>query len=330
VKQLGVLGTMIWDHITGRDPRDAPVEEWGGISYALAALDASLPAGWRVVPLVKVGRDLAPRALTFLRDLARVAPDARFVETPGTNPRVRLSYRDGDRRCEGLTGDVPRWTWDELGPMVLGLDALYVNFITGFECDLPTAQALRHAFAGPVYGDLHSLALGRRPDGERYYRPIEEALAWLSCFDVVQVNEDEMAQLGSDPFALASRALERGVSAVCVTLGARGALYVAAGDPHPFAWATRGAPRPAAHPGGGAWGGSGGAVVRTARVAPEGDPVSGDPTGCGDVFGATLAARLLQGDALEDAMREANRMARRNVTFRGATGLARHLAGRLA
>jgi len=320
VKRLGVLGTMIWDHITGRDPREAPLEEWGGISYALAALDASLPAGWRVVPLVKVGRDLAPRAQTFLRGLSRVAGDARFVEIPGVNPRVRLSYREGDRRCEGLTGDVPRWTWDELGPMVLGLDALYVNFITGFECDLPAAQALRRAFAGPIYGDLHSLALGRKPDGERYYRPIEEALAWLSCFDVVQVNEDEMGQLGSDPFALASRALENGVSAVCVTLGSRGAVYVTAGDGRPFGWAVRGETRPAARPG----------LVRTARIAAEDQPVSGDPTGCGDVFGATLAARLLQGDDLEAGIREANRMARRNVTHRGASGLARHLQGQLA
>lgn len=317
--QLGVLGTMIWDHIQGRDPRESPVEEWGGISYALAALDAALPAEWQVVPLVKVGRDLAPRAQEFLRGLDRAGRGARFIETPGTNPRVRLSYVDGERRCEGLTGDLTRWTWDELGPLVLGLDALYVNFITGFETDLATMQALRHAFPGPIYGDLHSLALGRLASGERYYRPIDEALAWLSCMDVAQVNEDEMAQLGDDPFALASRALERGVSAVCVTLGARGALYVATGDERPLAWLARGEQRPAA-PGG---------IVRTARVADDGGPLSGDPTGCGDVFGATLAARLLAGDTLEAGMREANRLARRNVSYRGATGLADHLRGRL-
>jgi hypothetical protein len=133
-----VLGTIIWDTIIGRDPAEAPVEEWGGIAYALAALDAALPPGWRIVPLVKVGSDLAPRAGAFLRTLP-VAAEARFLEVPVANPRVRLDYREGARRCEHLHGGVPPWTWAELGPMVLDLDALYVNFITGFECDLATS-----------------------------------------------------------------------------------------------------------------------------------------------------------------------------------------------
>jgi len=248
LKRLGVLGTMIWDTIQGRDPRESPVEEWGGISYGLAGLDAALPPDWEVVPLVKVGRDLAPRAAEFLRTLARASRGARFIEVPEPNPRVKLSYLDDQRRCEGLTGGLPTWTWAELGPLLLGLEALYVNFITGFECDLATAQALRRGFAGPIYGDLHSLALGIREGGTRYYRPIEEALAWLACFDVAQVNEDEMRQLGDDPMTLAARALERGVGAVCVTLGARGAVYVAAGDFTSLAWAGAArcfSPRPA-------------------------------------------------------------------------------------
>ena len=33
------MGSFVWDVIHGRDPRDAPVEEWGGITYALGALD---------------------------------------------------------------------------------------------------------------------------------------------------------------------------------------------------------------------------------------------------------------------------------------------------
>ncbi len=317
LKKLGVLGTMIWDTILGRDPAAAPFEEWGGISYALAALDAALPADWQVVPIVKVGRDLAERAHVFLSGLGTAA-GARFVEVPATNPRVRLNYRDRERRCEGLQGGVPPWTWAELGPMVLDLDALYVNFITGFECDLATAQALRQAFHRPLYGDLHSLALGIRADGLRQLRPIEEPLAWLACFDVAQVNEDEMHQMGDAPLELAARAVARGVQAVCVTLGARGAVYVAAPGFDGLAAGSAGG-RPAA-----------GQVVRTARIETEGEPVSGDPTGCGDVFGSTLFARLLAGDGLEPAIREANRMARRNVTYRGATGLQHHLRGALA
>jgi sugar/nucleoside kinase (ribokinase family) len=71
-------------------------------------------------------------------------------------------------------------------------------------------------------------------------------------------------------------------------------------------------------------------VVRTATVESEGEPANGDPTGCGDVFGATLFARLLAGADLEGAIRDANRMARRNVSHRGATGLQHYLRGALA
>jgi sugar/nucleoside kinase (ribokinase family) len=56
----------------------------------------------------------------------------------------------------------------------------------------------------------------------------------------------------------------------------------------------------------------------------------GDPTGCGDVFGAVTCAQLLQGATLEAAIRAGSRMAARNVTHRGATGLRDHLLGRLA
>jgi sugar/nucleoside kinase (ribokinase family) len=302
---------MVWDTIVGRDPAEPPLEEWGGIGYALAGLDATLPAGWEMVPLVKVGRDLADRAHGFLHALEHVGPGARFVEVPEPNPRVKLFYQSSERRCEGLRGGVPPWTWPELGPMVADLDALYVNFITGFEASLDTMQALRRAFDRPLYGDLHSLSLGIRDDGMRHLRPLDAPFAWLQCFDVTQVNEDEMGQLGPDPLALAARALEGGVRAVVVTVGARGAVYVATRVEDMF-----GPPAPAG-------------VVRTARVAPDGDPVDGDPTGCGDVFGATLVASLLDGRPLEAAIGLANRMARRNVSYRGATGLQHYLRGAL-
>ena len=42
-KRLGVIGTFVWDVIHGRDPLSAPVQEWGGITYALSAFDAALP-----------------------------------------------------------------------------------------------------------------------------------------------------------------------------------------------------------------------------------------------------------------------------------------------
>ncbi|HJR51671.1 MAG TPA: PfkB family carbohydrate kinase [Gemmatimonadales bacterium] len=340
--KIGILGSLVWDQIYGRDPLAAPVEEWGGIAYALASLDASVAPGWEIVPLIKVGQDLAGKAREFLGGLGHVTPGGRCVEVPAPNNRVVLHYYSTERRTERMSGGVPGWTWSELGPMVRDLDALYLNFISGFELALGTAQALRQGFRGPIYVDLHSLLLGMQHDGVRVPRPLQDADSWLGCFDVIQLNEDEMRQLSPDPLSLAAEAIGAGTSLLIVTLAAKGAAYVAA--PGFDGWAGG---QPVGRSGGRAVGSLGGlssgrlttptarppdrptaAPLRTALIpAPTVDAL--DPTGCGDVFGAAAAARLFAGDPVEAAIRHANAMAARNAAFRGAGGLSRHLRGEL-
>jgi hypothetical protein len=324
VKRLGVISTMVWDTIHGRDPKEKPVEEWGGIAYGLAALEAALPPDWELVPLIKVGQDLAPKANEFLRALSRRSAAARFVEVPDPNMRITLHYESLSRRCEDLSGGMPVWTWAELGPMVRDLDAIYVNFISGVEMSLETTTLLRQGFAGPLYADLHSLFLTIEPDSRRLPRPLHDAPHWLRCFDVVQLNEDEMELLGPDPMEVAAMALGQGVRLLVVTLGERGAVYFATEPFHLLAgsdavarWTTH--PTPLA-----------GGPIHTALVAPETVLHEGDTTGCGDVFGAALLAQLLQGMSIEPAIRAANGFAQRNVTGRGATNLQYHLRGEIA
>ena len=326
---------MVWDQIHGRDPLAPPVEEWGGIAYALAGLDASLPPDWHIVPLIKVGRDLSAQAQDFLRGLERLAPGTRCVEVTAPNNRVVLHYQSQERRCERMAGGVPGWTWAELGPMVKDLDAIYLNFISGFELCLGTAQALRQGFHGPLYADLHSLFLGMHQDGIRVLRPLPDAPSWFGCFDFVQLNEEEMQQLTPDPLALAAQALGVGVSLLSVTLGPRGVAYVAApgfdglvrqrggreaGQEQHTKSSPAEAPRPRSP-----------AAPLSARTAliPAPHIETLDPTGCGDVFGAAAFARLLAGDPVETALGHAAGLAARNAAFRGASGLARHLRGEL-
>jgi hypothetical protein len=298
--KVGVIGSLVWDEIHGRDPAAGVVEEWGGVAYALAGLDAHLPDNWEIVPLIKVGFDLADQAREFLATLKRLAPGARCIEVPVPNNRVVLYYQSAERRCERMAGGVPAWNWPELGPMVRDLDALYVNFLSGFEMCLGTAESLRRGFAGPIYADLHSLLLGIQGDGVRVLQPLPNAPSWFGCFDVIQVNEDEMNQLGPDPMALAAGMLGAGASTLIVTLGPRGAVYVTAGNP-----------------------------ISTALIPAEIISDATDPTGCGDVFGAAVFARLLAGESLPTAIAAGNRAGARNVTFRGASGLAQHLRGEL-
>ncbi len=319
-RTLGVVGTLVWDRILDRDGRSEPVEEWGGIGYALGGLSAALPKGWRVLPILKVGRDLSEEAFRFLNSIPGVDTSAIMV-VPEPNNRVELRYETDQRRTERLTGGVPPWTWPELAPVVQLCDALYVNFISGFEMRLETAQALRMAYHGPSYADLHSLFLNIGPGGVRLPRSLEAWQAWLRCFDAVQMNEDEFDLLGSgaDAWEVAANEIGPELRLITITLGPRGAAYVCASDfrPDPMSW-----------PGDAGLAVSG--AARSGRVGLPDLPRSGDPTGCGDVWGATTFARLLSGDGLEPAMEQANRSASRNVDHRGAKGLSLHLSGRLS
>ena len=322
-RRLGVIGTFVWDVIYGRDPRERPVEEWGGITYALSALDAALPDEWEIVPLVLVGDDLVDEARRFLRTLRRIAPDAAPIAVPYPNNRVELRYYSDERRSERLTGGVPPWSWLGLKPLLGNLDALYINMISGFELELETAQLIRQNYRGPIYCDLHSLMLSVQPTGFRAPRRLENVAAWCACFDLLQVNEDELAMMAPDPMALAATAFANGIRCLVVTLGSRGVVYFAAPGFDALSDLTR-QPLASTPPIG---------PVRTALVPAErarGTIDAGDPTGCGDVWGATYFSRLAAGDKLSDAMRAAMRAAARNVEHRGATGLAHYLRGELS
>ena len=294
--RLGVLGTLVWDTIDGPEASDS-LEDWGGLAYALGALEATLDPAWDIVPIVKVGKDMMSEASAWFAGLRGVSDRSGVVLADCENNRVALKYTGPARRVETLSGGVPPWTWTELAPLVEGLDALYVNFISGFELSLEVAQRLRGGVAGPTYADLHSLFLGVDDGGRRFHRPLEDALSWCRAFDAVQVNEDELAQLAADtgdPWAWAHWSVGEGVKELLVTMGSEGAARV--GPPET--------------------GGEEGAEVL--RVATS-DPGGGDPTGCGDVWGATFFGGRLAGVPLTSAMERANRVAGINLRARGAT-----------
>ncbi len=321
MKRLGILGTFVWDRIWTLEDQAAgrPFETWGGMAYALSAAAAARPEGWEIVPVVKVGEDLVEAAREYVAGLPGVSVAPSILSVPVPNNRVELRYFSADRRGERLTGGVPAWTWEELAPHVAGLDALLVNFFSGFELGLQASEQLRANFGGPLYSDLHSLFLGCPSAETRAYRPLEQWERWVACWDAVQLNEDELRTLvGGDVPSWtdgAARVLAHGPGLVAVTLGPEGAAVAErAGFPaDPSAWAgSRGDAEP-------------GEV--TAAIHPTAGSAQGDPTGCGDVWGTTFFTRLLAGDGVEGAVARAHAAARRKLGHRGASDLYPHLVG---
>ena len=310
--KLGVVGTFVWDTIWTLEDVQAgrPFETWGGVAYSLAAAAAARAGGWEVVPIVKVGADLADEARRFMAGLPGVDARSGILVVPEANNRVELRYTDEVRRGERLTGGVNAWAWDELAPRLRGIDALYVNFLSGFEMELETAERLRASFGGPIYADLHSLFLGCPGAGIRQMRSLPQWERWAACFHAIQLNEDELAMLGAPIDGL----LDRGPGLVLLTRGGEGATAaVRDGFPaDPLRW-----------PG---WRPAEGAPARSTTLPPDAGRLPGDPTGAGDVWGATFFCSLLAGMDVPDAVCRAHRFAGRKLEVRGATDLYAHLA----
>ena len=214
-RRVGVIGTFVWDVIHGRDRARARRWRSGAASPTPSrALDAALGDDWEIVPLVKVGDDLADaRAHASSAGCATSRPTRRSsrCRSPTTGWSCAITTTSAGARCSpaacrGGAG------WGSSRCSVARLDALYVNFMSGWELDLETAQLLRAHFNGPIYCDLHMLVLAVQPDGLRVPRPLPDVAAWCACFDLLQVNEDEMAMMAPDPLALAAMAMAAGVS----------------------------------------------------------------------------------------------------------------------
>lgn len=307
---------MVWDTIIARDAgRSEPVEEWGGIAYALSAFAAVRPPGFTMLPIIKVGADLTERAGRFFGSLSGIDSLAGIRTVPEPNNRVTLRYTDSRRRTEVLEGAVPGWKFDQLAPLIADCDALYVNFIAGWELELEAAIALRQEFRGPIYCDLHSIFLGVGADGTRVPRALDEWREWLACFDFVQLNKTELDLLAmswGDPWRLAAEVVGAETKAMFVTLEDRGAAWVCAPG---FNRLSRDTSEGRIEP----------AVPARSGMETVEAVHDGDPTGCGDVWGITCFLHLLRGAAAREAVRAANRVAARNASLRGASGLARLL-----
>jgi sugar/nucleoside kinase (ribokinase family) len=111
------------------------------------------------------------------------------------------------------------------------------------------------------------------------------------------------------------------VQFLAMTAGSRGVIYFAAPGFEQLADLTKLRAAMVPHTG----------AIRTAKISASASrEKNGDPTGCGDVWGATYFSRLLAGETFIEAIGKAMVAAARNVDHKGATGLANHLRGELS
>jgi len=303
--RVGVLGTLVRDVI--RHPgNEAPVRAWGGIAYALAGFDAALPKGWQVVPIVRLGEDMADGGRAYLRSFDRVSRTEFVRIVPEPNNRVELVYDSPSERTEFLRGGVSGWPADEICAILQHVDALYVNFVSGRELDLAGARRIQSEFAGPSYADLHSLFLDFGADGRRTPRRLESPAEWAVCFDTVQMNHNEFKMFAageSDPWGAVAGFARGRLRLVAVTEGASGATFLRVSS-------------------------RAGRSETPVRVPVADGSQEGDPTGCGDVWGAAFFSGVLAGRPLPKAAAAAHALAAAKVASSGVQAFRAAIAAR--
>jgi len=290
-----VLGHLCLDVI--HPAQGAEIESYGGIYYSVATLASLLEPRDKVVPVFGVHRAEHRAILERLEHFPNVDLSGIFPFEEPTN-RVHLYYKRDGNRIECSKDISAPIAFDRI-KRVLAVDAVLINMISGFDITLETMDNIRMAVRGdkiPIHFDFHSLTLGLNDAHERRRRPVEEWRRWAFMVDTLQLNEEEIAGLPVEPMSerqIAGHLLTLGVKGVLVTRGERGVSVYRNDQKH---------------------------VVRTdiSGIPANGE---GEPTGCGDVFGAAFILHYVRTSDLLASAEFANRAGAAKARMRGADQL---------
>jgi sugar/nucleoside kinase (ribokinase family) len=108
---------------------------------------------------------------------------------------VLLEYYNKNERIEKSLHPLPSIPF-EMIESHLNVDILVINMISGWELSLEVLKKIRTKFKKTIIMDFHSLSLGRKDDGIRFYNPVPQYREWFLQCDIIQMNEVEFNNLG--------------------------------------------------------------------------------------------------------------------------------------
>lgn len=270
---FGLVGTITHDFISFSSGQ--PFSGLGGILYQAAALCG---LGKEVHLFSNLGAELLPIVKKVASNWPRCETRGLCV-VPGPGNRVHLRYPARGERVEVLESHVPPLNPQALIDRASRFDLLIGVINSGRDFTFRGWRKIIGEVKAPIWLDIHSLALSFVLHRPRSYRRLAEWRDWVEGLAYLQANEKEVASMLGEPGALPTlarikrfgrEALELGLKAIFITLGKKGVLV----------------------------------MTREASRVLEPPAVRGvvDTTGCGDVFCAATAARLVaEADPVEAA-----------------------------
>lgn len=281
--KLAVIGTINFDSVTRADKSHA--QGYGGIVYNLQVLSQLTSEDTLIFPTVNIGKDREIEIRALLSSLPHVRLDAvRTVRKKNNHCHLRYSsIADKSEVLRGWVGGVSRQQlWE-----ILDSKIILVNFISGSDISTANLRWLRGQSRSTIYMDFHSRTLGRRSNGERFFRRPRDWRETVKCADILQLNDLEFKLLSgdeADPESCRRFLLDHmSASAIglLVTLGKQGCLA-----------ASRSGRR---------------LEVESIIAKPLRKVI--DTTGCGDIFAGAFVAAWLRGLSFSDSARFAVRAA---------------------
>ena len=263
---FGLIGTVSKDEIAHEN--GPSFLQLGGILYQAAVLCA---LGEETMLIANVPESFSREVEGIIGPWPTLRRDG-LRDVPGPGNMVRLFYPEEGERREVLESAVPALEPERAIRVLPQLSMLIMVVNSGYDITLEDWRKVADAVECPIWFDIHSLTLAKVLAEPRRYRPVPEWKEWAKGADYIQANRQEIAcMLGrpemqitaADIDLVCREALDLGLKAVFITLGKEGGLAV-----------TR---------------------DHSERIGLTDSDRPVDTTGCGDVFCAATASRLVHG-----------------------------------
>ncbi|MBD3170422.1 MAG: hypothetical protein GF307_13135 [candidate division Zixibacteria bacterium] len=300
--RVGIAGTINHDLVYGDD---LIYEDLGGVLYNILGIHHLSGGKVQMKTAVNYGYDIESRLSGYLENIDSVDMEGLYRQ-PVKNPLVELRDIGQGGKIERLKYRVPALSLSKLSRLT-DCDLILVNFISGRDIKTDTLQKLRAGFEGIIYIDIHSLTLGIKSDGHRYYRRPDNWKAVFECADIVQMNLIETLTMIGEPGMtiretedkeidrIGKQIINYGPKIFILTLGSVGAKV--------FYSTSRGVKVHFAN-------------LKTSK------PLSGEATGCGDLITSAFIVSLFSGAGIPGSLEYAVSIATEKYLRPGLTGVA--------
>lgn len=199
-------------------------ESIGGIIYSILGFYLAGAGQGEIYPFFNIDKNYFNQFSDFINEL-KFSTDFLEKRDKSIN-KVNLYFEGENLKFECYNERAEKVNLGLLDPETLASSNLLINMISGFELELNDLIWLREKTSGKIYFDLHTLTRDINKEGKRNFRPIPYYEKWISCCNLIQMNEKERLSLNENfsEVEFIEYVMRLGVEVVNITKAEEGAV----------------------------------------------------------------------------------------------------------